>query len=139
MAAVVGAIKLPVHDVAQTVGIDLYPVYDVEIVIYGGLDPQTDELVNNARKAAAVLREEYGIEVIVSPNIVHWDVASFTPQPYMLPVLVINGREVSEGRVLSVQEIVDIVLKLFDEEKGEHSIPPIKKGDNAVEVTACTW
>ncbi len=139
MAVVFASVESPSHDVGVEVGFDAYLGYDVEISIYGGLDSDTSVLIENARKAVEKLRREYGVEAIVTPNIIHWDLVSINFTPYNLPVLVVNGVEVSEGRVLSVDEIVNIVLEYLDRKREGVSLSITGKEDDLVEVAACTW
>jgi hypothetical protein len=98
---------------------------DAEVVVYGGLDPVTDELIQAAREAAEVLERNYGAIVIVEPRIVSWSITpntsfAFGPE---LPVLEINGIPVVEGRAATPEEIVDYVLSLLGE-RGRMELPP---------------
>jgi len=77
----------------------------------------------------------------VVPNTVYWDVSHvgvFTP--YSIPVLVINGREIAEGHVLKVEEIVDVALSLLGYNSDRSSgLPVLKNGDDTVNAVASTW
>ncbi|MET1128947.1 MAG: hypothetical protein ABWW70_06485 [Thermoproteota archaeon] len=98
---------------------------DAEVIVYGGLDPVTDELIQATRKAAEVLERDYGVIVTVEPKIVWWSFApntSFVFGPE-LPVLEINGIPVVEGRAAAPEEIVDYVLSLLGE-RGRMGLPP---------------
>jgi hypothetical protein len=139
VAAVVTGFEASSHDVGLDVGFEASLGFDVEINVYGGLDGDTSALIENAKRAAEKLRHEYGVEVIVSPNIINWDIISINFTPYNLPVLVVNGIQVAEGRVLSVDEIVNIVLEVLDKRSRESPLAINGKLDDLVEVAACTW
>ena len=140
-AALDAGIVIAVHEASVPAEIEAMFTADIEIIVYGALDAATDELIENARKAARILREEYGVEALVIPNTVYWDVSHVGMLiPYNVPILVINGREVSEGRVLKAEEIVDIALSLL----GYHgdkspSLPLLKSRDDTINAVATTW
>jgi hypothetical protein len=139
VAAVVTGVELSSHDVGVDMSLDPYLGFDVEINIYGGLDGDTSLLIENAKKAAEKLRQEYGVEVFVSPNIVNWDVVSINFTPYNLPILVVNGIQIAEGRVLSADEIVDVVLEVLDKKSRDTPLTINGKSDDLVQIAACTW
>ena len=134
-------VAVAVHEAGIPLEMEAVFTADVEIVIYGAFDAATEELIENARKAAKILREEYGIEALVVPNTVYWDVSHvgvFTP--YSIPVLVINGREIAEGRVLKVEEIVDVALSLLGYNSDRSSgLPILKSRDDTVNAVASAW
>ncbi|KSW12317.1 hypothetical protein CF15_06120 [Pyrodictium occultum] len=139
-AAEAGA-AVPVYEAGIALEAEAAFAADIEIHVCGALDPATEELIANARKAAKILKEEYGIEALIIPSTVYWDIAHIgTITPYNLPVLVINGMEVSEGRVPGVEEIVDTALSLLGY-KGDkpHGLPLFKGHDDAVSAAASAW
>ncbi len=140
----VSAVDLTAHvftaDPSTTGEIDLHNV-DVEIVIYGGFDALTEELVENARKAADILSKEYGVYALVVPNTVYWiQTHDILVSHYDFPVLVINGKEVIRGDVIEAEKIVEIALKLIGIHvpENEPMVPIARERDDAVPVIV-TW
>ncbi|RUM47349.1 MAG: hypothetical protein DSY37_02890 [Hyperthermus sp.] len=131
---------LPSHSPAVDIVPEKDTFIDVEIDVYGGFDPLTDELIENARKAMEILRREYGVEALLVPRIIYWAQGYvFSPTPYSIPVLVINGKEVSSGRILSPQEIVEVALKLLGiREEPSQPLAPYRDSDRG-EVAAAAW
>lgn|GEM_PF-6840869 len=141
MSAVVeAATHFPTIDAAIDISLEAPPTIDVEITVYGGFDPATDELIHNARKAAEILEKEYGIYAIVIPRTLYWSIGPSIATPYTMPLLVINGKEVASGFVPAPQEIVREALALlgtYDEEKLP-LLAPQGRSENRQAATA-TW
>ncbi len=130
---------LPVLDAGLDLTLTAPKPVDAEIVIYGGLDPDTDELIENAKKAVEILSREYGVEALVVPNTIYWGMGPGFGMPYGIPVLVINGKEVSRGRVLSPDEIVMHTLMLLGH-SGEEDVAPIVGVERKqLEAVATAW
>lgn len=139
MSASLGSINVSTHDVGAHIEIEIGAAVDVEIIVYGGLDPLTDELVENAKKASEKLFREYGIDAIVIPRTVYWDIfTQYIPASDTLPLLVINGREVARGRSLAVEEIVDIALEMLGIKEREKALPFIGKRSSDILQAAIT-
>lgn len=132
--------QIPALNAALDITLEAPSPIDVEITIYGGLDPETDELVLNARRAAEKLDKEYGIYAIVVPKTMYWGIGPTPMTPFMVPILVINGHEVASGAVLEPEEIVEKALALLGVKK-EDSLPFIPAGgrNNTRQAAVATW
>jgi len=139
-AAINAASHFPGVDLGADLTTETPPPIDVEIVIYGGFDPATDELISNARKAAEILDKEYGVYAVVVPRTLYWNVGPTIATPYTMPVLVINGKEVTSGRIAAPSEIVREALSLLgirDEERLP-LLAPQGRSDNR-QAALATW
>ncbi len=130
-------IDVSTHNVGISAEIDLEIPVDLEIVVYGGLDPVTQELIDNVREAMDKLYRNYGVEAVLVPRIVYWDVFALVPViDADIPVLVINGKEVVRGRSASVDEIVQAALSMLGTREQEKPVPLLSKRDGEVAQAA---
>lgn len=139
-AALNSAVTFPGVNAAADLTLEAPPAADVEIVIYGGFDPATEEAIENARRAAEILDKEYGVYAVVVPNTVYWQpFAPITITPFAYPVLVINGKEVSRGDVPRAEEIVEQALALLGLQGREEPAPLLGKKEGSVEEAVPAW
>ncbi len=79
---------------------------DIEITVYVDLNAESEEQVQEAFRAAAML-EEMGFLVTVQPITIKWDGLAygslFGPQT---PIVEVNGLTLSEGKLVKAEEIV---------------------------------
>ncbi len=101
------------HSIGAPVEVKLRD-FDIEILIIGGLDGDSEELERNAREACKILREKFGINAVVDSKIIYWSHFTIADiYPYSIPVIIINGVEIGKGSVLSRDEIVRKALALI--------------------------
>ncbi len=131
------SINVSTHDVGISAEIELDIPVDLEIVVYGGLDPATQDLIDNVREAVDKLYKNYGVEAVFVPRIVYWDVFALAPiADADIPVLVINGKEVIRGRSASVEEIIRIALSMLGIREQEKPLPLLSRRDGEVAQAA---
>lgn len=139
-AALDTAAQFPALDAAIDITLEAPNPIDVEITIYGGLDPDTDQLITNARKAAEILSKEYGIYAVIVPQVLYWGLGTGPVTPYSLPILVINGQEVADGLVLSPEEIVEEALtRLGMQGKEEPPFITLSRRSDNRQAAVATW
>ncbi len=131
------SMNVSTHDVGISAEIELDIPVDLEIVVYGGLDPATQDLIDNVREAVDKLYKNYGVEAVFVPRIVYWDVFTLAPVANAdIPVLVINGKEVIRGRSASVEEIIQIALSMLGIREQEKPLPLLSRRDGEVAQAA---
>jgi hypothetical protein len=136
-AAINASTQFPTIEVGHDLTLEAPPSIDVEIVIYGGLDPDTEELIANARKAAEILDREYGVYAIIVPRTLYWGFGIGSAIHYTPPILIINGKEVARGAILAPNEIVEEALALLGiREEEEPPLPAIHGRNNREAATA---
>ncbi|BAA81000.1 hypothetical protein APE_1990 [Aeropyrum pernix K1] len=88
----------------------------VEATIYVGIDWRGRLAERVVREAAAILAREYGVPLEVS--VVEIPSDSRESESRGLPVLMVDGIVVAEGRVPSIEEVVDGVFKMLEAARG---------------------
>lgn len=81
----------------------------IEILAVIGLDSDSTLALENLRKASDLLRERYGIRLIIIPYNTWSD--NLNASLRSLPTIFIGGVKAFSGRVPSVEEIVNFVLR----------------------------
>lgn len=81
----------------------------VEALAVVGLDPVSENALENLRKAAEVLRARYGIKLIIIPFNT-WS-ESIDSALKSLPMIFIGGYKAFSGYAPSVEDIVRFVIK----------------------------
>lgn len=96
----------------------------IEALAVIGLDPDSEKTVENLRKASEILRKKYGVKLIIVPYNTWNDI--FSASLKSLPTVYIGGRAAFAGRVPSVNEIVNYVVKILKEKfkGGEEVVIP---------------
>jgi len=139
VSAAIEPMNVSTHSVGVDAEVGISIPVDLEIIVYGGLDPVTQDLIDSVREAVDRLYKEYGIEAVFTPRIVYWDVFAFAPVLSAdIPVLVINGKEVIRGRSTTSDEIIQIALSMLGVREREKPLPLLSKRDGEVFQAALT-
>lgn len=81
----------------------------VEALAVIGFNPESENAVENLKKASEILRKRYGVKLVIVPYNTWSDSVSSSLK--FLPVIYIGGRTAFIGRAPSVEEIVNYVVK----------------------------
>lgn len=132
------SISLPTPDLSISAAVDAIDA-DVEIRVHGGLDPATEEAIQNARTAADILSREYGLYAIVIPSVLYWTHGFPAAPTLAVPVVEINGEEVVIGRAPSPREIVEEVLARLGVKNEPRLLLAPRSGGDEGEPVQATW
>ncbi|MCE4610456.1 MAG: hypothetical protein F7B17_00605 [Desulfurococcales archaeon] len=88
----------------------------IEITVYRGVDVDGIIAERVARMASLVVATAYGIPVDV--NVVEIPADSVESREKGLPVVIVNGEVVSEGRVPAVSDLVDAIFHVIGSRAG---------------------
>ncbi|MCE4604557.1 MAG: arsenic metallochaperone ArsD family protein [Aeropyrum sp.] len=83
-----------------------------EITVYAGIDWRGRLAAAVAREAASILAREYSVSVDV--DILEIPVDGVEAERRGLPLVIVDGVVIAEGRVPSIEEIVDEVFKSIE-------------------------
>jgi len=85
---------------------------DAVIEVGMSLDPVSEDVLETVKRAAARLRSEYGVNVVVVPRLEYWGYSSLDLGFSDYPRIRVNGQLVASGEV-SEEELIDAVLALL--------------------------
>lgn len=83
----------------------------IEALAIIGLDPGSEKVIENLKKASEILRKEYGVKLIIVPYNTWSDV--FSASLKSLPTIYIGGRIAFSGCTPSANEIVNYVINIL--------------------------
>ncbi|MEM1645947.1 MAG: hypothetical protein QXL96_08815 [Ignisphaera sp.] len=81
----------------------------VEALAIIGFNSESENAVENLKKASEILRRKYGVKLVIVPYNTWND--SISSSLKSLPIIYIGGRTAFIGRAPSVEEIVNYILK----------------------------
>jgi len=125
------SLTLPETGITSNIETDIAPSIDVEITVYAGLDPLSEDLIEKAKRAAEKLSKEYGVLAVVVPITVSWCHLGSCSPAGETPQLVINGYPVDSVE-LDSETIVDISLALLNEKRDYGEYFRVKQDNSMV-------
>ncbi len=90
--------------------------WSIEITVYKGVDSEGVIAERVAKMASLVVATAYGIPVEV--NVVEIPADSVECREKGLPVVIVNGEVVSEGKVPAVSDLVDAIFRIIGSRSG---------------------
>ncbi len=95
---------------------------DAVIEVGLSLDPRSEEVLEKVERAAARLRDEYGVNVIVVPRMEYWGYSQFTIGFSDYPRIRVNGFLLTAGDVTE-EDVIDAVLAMLGFEAESDAAP----------------
>ena len=95
---------------------------DAIIEVGMSLDARSEEVLEKVRRAAARLRDEYGVSVIVVPRMEYWGYGQFTIGFSDYPRVRVNGFLLSAGDITE-EDVIDAVLAMLGMEAESDAAP----------------
>ena len=95
---------------------------DAIIEVGMSLDPRSEEVLEKVKRAAARLRDEYGVNVVVVPRMEYWGYSQFTIGFSDYPRIRVNGFLLTAGDVTE-EDVIDAVLAMLGVEAESDAAP----------------